>query len=689
MALTIVKNLTDISLCEANTNWSGAPTAGTTLVREGTNSLGIQVSNTTVNTVYSGAEISGGVNMTGKRIYAWVNVAGVLDTIANGGLGIIIGDATHQRGYYLAGKDTLSTLFSAAGWYCLVLDCDNLPTTFAQVAGANAPTITAITRVGLRIKTTAKAQGTALNFFWDAVRYGTGLTVYGGSSSAPGTFDEIAADDESVATGKAYGIIRKIQPGVFGIQGDLIFGDSAGTNSLYFKDRNSVVIVEDHVIGPGTPSIIQIKQVGNGTGSDQRFELGLAVSSGDAEKGSEGVTFLNANLEQPVTFDASHANAKHCMLYGCTFRKFKYTSDPSIVFSSDATNGGNHHVSGCTFDACGMVDTGRTVHRNNIFSNSFGVGSGGKSAAMDWVANNSVKFCTYLNNLITLDKAWQEDNSGASFVDLTSALNNSTATDAQPFPTGAGSNDAVYFGFRNKFSTLRANVGTAGAGTYTVAWEFWNGSAWTAVSGLSDGTTAFKTSGENLVSYTLPLTWVKTTVSTSSSLYWLRARRDAGTVTTDPVLTQAWVKKSHGVRHNTAGTFAYSTMVFTSNEKDLWFSAAASDLVINADATSSPGSYTNDSSGTVTINNSKTYTLTNLVAGSEVRIYRVSDDVELDGVESSTTSFGYSYNYAGDVAIYIIIQKTDYQWLRLNDTLTSTDVSRVVSQRVDRDYVNP
>jgi len=97
----------------------------------------------------------------------------------------------------------------------------------------------------------------------------------------------------------------------------------------------------------------------------------------------------------------------------------------------------------------------------------------------------------------------------------------------------------------------------------------------------------------------------------------------------------------------------------------------------------------NGSGASTTINNTVTYTLTDLKSGSEVRIFRVSDDVELGGVESSSTSFAYNYNYTSDVAVYIRINHLDYEWLSINDTLTSTNKSTKVFQRTDRNYNNP
>lgn len=65
---------------------------------------------------------------------------------------------------------------------------------------------------------------------------------------------------------------------------------------------------------------------------------------------------------------------------------------------------------------------------------------------------------------------------------------------------------------------------------------------------------------------------------------------------------------SHGVEHDTAGTFAYSNLTFSGNEKDVLFSAATGDLTI----TGTDGSLTstNNSTGTITFPTSVTLTMT-------------------------------------------------------------------------------
>lgn len=140
----------------------------------------------------------------------------------------------------------------------------------------------------------------------------------------------------------------------------------------------------------------------------------------------------------------------------------------------------------------------------------------------------------------TWDKVWQEDNSGGpSFVDITTDTNDAGANDAQPFPAGAGVNDSIYFGSTlGIFDVVRVNTGTAGVGTYTVTWEYYNGS-WTGLSGVTDGTTSFKTTGIKDVTYTVPTDSVAVSIN-GTTAHYIRAKRDGGTVTTDPLITQAW-----------------------------------------------------------------------------------------------------------------------------------------------------
>ena len=103
-------------------------------------------------------------------------------------------------------------------------------------------------------------------------------------------------------------------------------------------------------------------------------------------------------------------------------------------------------------------------------------------------------------------------------------------------------NDAFYFGRATPFSTVALFITTPGAGTWTITWEYWNGSAWTALTVISDGINHYRTGGGIISSVDMiaqqPIDMATTTVN-SQSAYWIRGRVSAFTsITTVPSSTQ-------------------------------------------------------------------------------------------------------------------------------------------------------
>ena len=83
-----------------------------------------------------------------------------------------------------------------------------------------------------------------------------------------------------------------------------------------------------------------------------------------------------------------------------------------------------------------------------------------------------------------------------------------------------------------------------------------------------------------------------------------------------------------------------------------------------------------------------TYTLINLIADSEVRIYKTSDFTALSGAESSSTTFSYPYVHISDIDITIIVFHLDYVDERFTDTLTADSKTVSIRQRTDRVFDN-
>ena len=106
-------------------------------------------------------------------------------------------------------------------------------------------------------------------------------------------------------------------------------------------------------------------------------------------------------------------------------------------------------------------------------------------------------------------------------------------------------NDAYYFGANGAFNKLTVNIGTQGDGTWTITWEYWNGTAWVALAGVVDATTGFRAAvGNRDVDFDRPADWARTAVN-GVTAFWIRGRVSAYTaVVTQPLGTQAWVSGS-------------------------------------------------------------------------------------------------------------------------------------------------
>ena len=135
---------------------------------------------------------------------------------------------------------------------------------------------------------------------------------------------------------------------------------------------------------------------------------------------------------------------------------------------------------------------------------------------------------------------------GGVRTDETTEANSAMVNDMTLLPAIPAVNDAYYFGYSTLWDWLRLNIGTAGAGTWIIVWEYWNGTAWTGLPDISDGASHFGNAGMNEVTFTRPGDWATTDVGSILGLYWIRARVSAYTsITTQPLGTQAWIWVKH------------------------------------------------------------------------------------------------------------------------------------------------
>ena len=131
---------------------------------------------------------------------------------------------------------------------------------------------------------------------------------------------------------------------------------------------------------------------------------------------------------------------------------------------------------------------------------------------------------------------------GAVATDETTEANSAAANDMTVLPAVPAVNDAYYFGAAYTFDGITLNIGTQGAGSWTITWEYYNGSAWAALVGVTDDTTGFTAAaGSHNVVFTRPADWATVAVG-GLTHYWIRARVSVyASVTTQPLGTQAWI----------------------------------------------------------------------------------------------------------------------------------------------------
>jgi hypothetical protein len=154
---------------------------------------------------------------------------------------------------------------------------------------------------------------------------------------------------------------------------------------------------------------------------------------------------------------------------------------------------------------------------------------------------------------------------------------------------------------------------------------------------------------------------------------------------------------SAAIEHPNEGTFTYNNLNFVSNDFDINFSqTSAGDLLIQATNGTNASTATSGNAGsTVTIENSVTLTLTDIVVDSEVRIYKSNPTgtfpTELAGTEAEDDGiFEYTYNFTGNFDADIVVLNTGYVYFRQNDnTLTATPNTIKINQVFDRNYDNP
>ena len=161
---------------------------------------------------------------------------------------------------------------------------------------------------------------------------------------------------------------------------------------------------------------------------------------------------------------------------------------------------------------------------------------------------NTVRYGLSVNTTVLsdcyVDQVWLADNSGGpSYLDETTDANSTTAGDV-PLTGYTDSNDCIYIGDSETFSSIYINMSVAAAGASGRTLEYYNGSTWVEcpTQVVSAGTIQL-TGTTNVVFWYPAANWATVAVN-SVTKYYVRLRV-SGTVTTPGTISYIAIGRNH------------------------------------------------------------------------------------------------------------------------------------------------
>ena len=225
------------------------------------------------------------VNLQNQHLYIWAQTIAPKVVSAFKGLGISVMVARSAATPGIAstaywsvdGNDTYP-----GGWQCYVVDMNRRPDRSGSAWTADS--IASCSKFGMFFSCSLAGARAGNNFFIDAIRYGSGLTVYGGGgTTAAATWDDIYNAD-NLGTNK-YGIITK-RAGVYFLQGSIQIGATSSFTTS-FSDNNQIVQFEPKYV---SQSLYQLSI----TGSSTTCSFGSAIGTGTGSIGLNPIVVRGA-----------------------------------------------------------------------------------------------------------------------------------------------------------------------------------------------------------------------------------------------------------------------------------------------------------------------------------------------------------------------------------------------------------
>lgn len=442
---------------ESITTYVGGSVAlNTDNVLEGTNSVGDKVSAATITTYALGAAVtgepfnfsSGGANQD-DHIFMITQLQGSVDTLANGGIGIVVADdlATDSVGTWYVGPKSGYT----GGWVYYVVDPQRNFDTVTAGTGAwtttgNPAQLSGVDGLGVRWKILNTIMGSSDNCFLDVMSVGTGYRITNGDAgSTEGKFSDISIFEETSTN--RYGALES-KSGVLFPLCKIYVGASTGATNTVFIDDGFTVVWQDSFVRSTFYELAL--QKGTGT-TDVTLSNGTLKAAGSTEvyldfAGVTSVNITNLNVERARLIDLDAV---------CTWSGGQVVNSGLMQFFGAATLNNVNFISGT--DSASLKITTNT-YLDNVNDISFTRGTT-TSHAIEITATGTYSFdnITFSNYAVSDGSTGNEcvyNNSGGS---VTINVNGGTTPTIR---NSAGSTTIVNAGSVSATVTVKTTSGT-------------------------------------------------------------------------------------------------------------------------------------------------------------------------------------------------------------------------------------
>jgi hypothetical protein len=352
MAITFATNLTEITNSDNDSNWSGTdgPDTYNTHI-QGTNSESWLISkNSTETATYTPASALD-MSATGTHVYIWFKTD--LSNYYTDVRVRLVTSTNNHREYILANQTT--KLWDGA-WKCFVLNV-----AAGDVADTGTFNSASVASIDIIVDNSSSGNIRSVTNAWiDAIRYGTGVSVYE-STSAEFDFGDIEATLNS-ETNKTGIIARNPETGILELQGKLTISGN-GTDTNFTSDTELLAWVDNSV-------------------ADNYYGIYFVDSDLDVDINSLTMTSYGTNDNTRPDFDASG-----------TVGTFTMTGSAFL-------RGGTHDyksgqtITGTKFNDCQQVDPSTSTFTGNTFSNYSEAATNG---ALLWPGGTTVQNINFIN----------------------------------------------------------------------------------------------------------------------------------------------------------------------------------------------------------------------------------------------------------------------------------------------------